>query len=434
MSDIKIEKFVGTQQFEQWSLQKIFDKSKEGELEIQEFQRKEIWDNAKQSRLIESILRDIPIPAIYLEKESDKKYVVIDGQQRIKSITHFLKGGSDGLKLVGLSKLTELKNLKYEHLKGSEDSRRKLKDAKIPVIIISDCSKEMKYEIFERLNTGAMQLNPQELRNCMFHGNYNDMIKKLSRNEDFKYLLGSIWGKYHNRMIDAELILRFFAFSRLKYYLFEKYKSPMKKFLNNEMENHRIINDVEAKELTEKIFEKSVRLTKLIFGRNAFRKFSINSEEEISKWDKNINKSLFDITMCGFSILPYDEKIFSQYASAIKEELLYLMTENKEFMKSTFGGAGITSTNNSPMVKTRFNIWLESVKKLVENKKNIFPSDLKNQIYEKSPNCCICGKRIQNIDDAVINGVKYYWRGEIIPINSELAHRYCDINTQSQNS
>ena len=381
----------------------------------------------KKSRLIESILRDIPIPAIYLEKENDEKYIVIDGQQRIRAIVQYL---NNEFKLVGLSKLEELKNLKYNNLKGNNYLRRKLEEVKIPIIIISDCSKEMKYEIFERLNTGAMQLNAQELRNCMFHGNYNNLIKKLSLNEDFKYLLGSIYGKYHNRMIDAELILRFFALSRLGYHIFEKYKSPMKKFLNNEMETHKDINDMEARELTKK-FEKSVRLTRLTFDKNAFRKFSIGSEVDPNgKWEKNINKALFDIVMCGFSILPYDENTFNKYSGAIKEELLYLMTENEEFIKSTFGGAGVTSTNNLSMVRTRFNIWLEAVNKIIANKKNIFSSSLKNQIYEENPNCYLCGKRIQNIDDAVIYRVKYYWRGENIPINSKLVHRYCNIYSE----
>jgi len=116
ISEIKVEKFIGNQNFESWSLPEIVKKFSEERLIVPEFQRNDIWDNAKKSRLIESILRDIPIPAIYLEKENDEKYIVIDGQQRIRAIVQYL---NNEFKLVGLSKLEELKNLKYNNLKGN---------------------------------------------------------------------------------------------------------------------------------------------------------------------------------------------------------------------------------------------------------------------------------------------------------------------------
>ena len=408
--------------FEKWPVHYIKKNVDEGRLNVPDFQRNDVWKNPDKSRLIESILRGIPIPLIYLAEEEKGKYVVIDGQQRINSIVQYLNGKFG---LSGLQVLTNLKNQRYSNLKGKHKQLAShLFDAKIPVIIISArADDEIVYEIFDRLNTSGMKLNPQEIRNCMYHGGYNDLVKKeLALDDNFVYLLGSSQDKFHRRMLDAELVLRFFAFHRLE--LINVYKPPLKRFLDREMESHRNISDGDEQKFTN-IFKESVKLTKEVFDKKAFRKFNMGSENEVNgKWDNKIIKGIFDVVMCGFA--PYVEmgsrETIVQFKEAIREELIYLMAHNDEFVNATGG----PRADKQIPVRTRFKTWFDSLRKITENQNNNFSLEFKKRVYDKNPECCVCGRSIQILDDAEIHNVDYYWRGETIPIDARVAHRYCN--------
>lgn len=136
---------------EYWSVYDIKRNFDEGRLNVPDFQRNDVWQNPDKSHLIESILRGIPIPSIYLAEEEEGKYVVIDGQQRINSIVRYL---DSKFGLSGLNVLTNLKNQRYSNLKGEHKQlASRLLDAKIPVIIISTrADDEIVYEIFNRRN------------------------------------------------------------------------------------------------------------------------------------------------------------------------------------------------------------------------------------------------------------------------------------------
>ena len=413
---------------EEWCVSEIKRKRDEKKLVVPDFQRREVWLPPKKSRLIESILRGIPIPSLYLAKEEEEKYVVIDGQQRIDAITEYLND-EFGLSESGLKIFKYLKNKRYNNLKGEyKKFARRLHDAKIPVIIVNtSANNEIVYEIFNRLNTGGMPLNAQEIRNCMYHGNYNDLIKELAESDkNFVYLLGSTQNKLYKRMNDAELVLRFFAFRRLGRFHIREYKPPLKQFLNREMEHHTNISDKEKQELTN-IFKESVKLTKNVFDENAFRKFNMGSENEVNgKWDSKINKAIFDVVMCGFAhyVEGNNKETIIQFKDAIREELIYLMAHNEddEFIRAIVG----PRTYEKIPVRARFKIWFDSLRKITENQSNIFSLELKKQVYDRNPECRICGKRIQILDDAEIHNVDYYWRGETIPIDARVAHRYCN--------
>ena len=404
-------------------IKRMFD---EGNLIVQEdFQRMDVWDNSRKSRLIESLLLGIPIPSIYVEEVEEGRYTVIDGQQRINSIIRYLNGEFG---LSGSSVVEKLKNKRYKDIKVTSVLITRFHNEKIPVIIITSENKEIKYEIFERLNTGAVKLNNQELRNCMYHGDYNDLIKnELSVNTDFEYLLGSSYKQHHRRMKDAELVLRFFAFTDTYE---EDYKPPMKRFLNGAMESPdggiKKLNDNQIEEF-KNIFEKCIRLVKEVFDKNAFRTFDVGSDKEVNgKWNKQLNTALFDVEMCGFA--PYvkgskwgNENVIVQCKDAIYEELIYMMTQEKGFIY------GIGNRNyEKDKVRCRFRKWETALHNITENQGNNFSLKTKKKIYKNNPDCCICGKIIQDTDDAEVYGVKYYWRGETIPINSRLAHRYCN--------
>ena len=127
-----------------------------------DYQRKYIYDIRRASSLVESILIGIPIPVIYLCEEEEGIYSVIDGQQRITSFVKYLK---NEYPLTGLTKLSELNGQYFKNLEKS--IQRKLNSSTLKTICLDRDSQELKYEIFSRLNLGAVSLKPQELRNCI---------------------------------------------------------------------------------------------------------------------------------------------------------------------------------------------------------------------------------------------------------------------------
>lgn len=407
-------------------IKRLVSDEKRLNVEKPDFQREDIWDGPRKSRLIESIIKGIPIPSLYLAMERDKnskidKYITIDGQQRINAIVEFM---DDKLRLSGKDIEKDLMGKRYNNIKGMKELSYRFHEAKIPVIIIDTDDPELKYEIFSRLNTGGMQLNAQEIRNCMFHGNYNDLIKKLSKNEIFNHLIAPTPSK---RMKNVELVLRFFAFHKLGRYIEDDYKPPMKRFLNEEMKNHQNLKTAEI-DTREETFEKTVELVKEVFGEKfgekAFKKFDIGTDKDPDgKWGKQLNTGLFDVVMCGISqyaMKEEEENTIIKYKDIIYEELLYLMTADNEFIE------GIGNKNYEKLVvKTRFNKFFDSLNKITKTHDADFSLELKKKFYDKDDKCCICNKEIKEIDDAVINMEEYWKRGKEIPISARLAHRYC---------
>ena len=400
------------------SIYELFRKFQRGDLILDpEFQRRYVWDNKKASLLIESILLEVPIPVIYLAEEEDGKFTVIDGQQRLRSFFRFL---NNEFKLRGLSVLSELNGKYFKDL--DKEKQRKIEDATLRVIEIrKESHSDVKFEIFERLNVGAVKLNDQELRNCIYRGKYNDLIKELAEDRDFLLLLGL--KEPHKRMYDRELVLHFLAFYNQTYL---KYKPPMKQFLNREMENNRNISEEKIKEL-RRAFKETVSMVKSVFGDKAFRRFIPGDEKDPNgRWEiRKINIGLFEIIMFGFS--RYTKNQIIPLSDVIREELLHMMTSDKEFVES-ISGSGTTSIAK---VTTRFKKWLDALERIVGTPKTeprTFSWELKKQLYEQNPTCAICGNRIMLIDDATIDHVEHYWRGgKTIPSNARLVHRYCNL-------
>ena len=174
-------------------VESLHGKYKRGKLIIQpEFQRHFVWDAQKSSRLIESALLDIPLPVIYLSEEKDGNEYVIDGQQRLTAFFSFIDSkfpdGKD-FKLSGLKVITELNKKSYKEI--NDELQDKIRYCKIRTITFRrESESDLKFELFESLNTGAVSLNDQELRNCIYRGSYNKLLKELSKDADFMYLLG----------------------------------------------------------------------------------------------------------------------------------------------------------------------------------------------------------------------------------------------------
>jgi hypothetical protein len=399
------------------SIYELFRRFQRGDLILDpEFQRRYVWDNKKASLLIESVLLEVPIPVIYIAEEDDGKFTVIDGQQRLRSFFRYL---NNEFALKGLSVMSELNGKKFKDL--DKEYQSKIEDTSLRVIEIrKESHPDVKFEIFERLNVGSVKLTDQELRNCIYRGKYNDLIKELAEERDFLNILGL--REPHSRMYDKELVLNFFAFYNQTYL---NYKPPMKQFLNKEMENNRNLSEDRLSEL-KSVFKKCISLVKTVFGDKAFRRFILGDEKDPNgRWEmRKINVGLFQVIMIGFS--QYQKENIIPFSDSIREELLHLMTLNDEFIDS-ISGSGTTSKEK---VKKRFKIWLNSLESIVgygKREPRLFNWELKKQLYEQNPICAICGNKIMLIDDAQLDHVEHYWKGgKTIPSNARLVHSYCN--------
>ncbi len=398
------------------SIYELRRQSQKGNLDVQPFfQRHYVWSAKKASRLIESVFLDVPLPLIYLAEEKDGIYSVIDGQQRLTSFFMFL---DSKLQLNSLEVKTDLLGKTFNQLDGKMQST--FENKTLPIIIINKESDEnIKFTIFERLNTGAQPLTDQELRNCIFRGNYNNLLKDCASDEDFRFMLGLT--EEHKRMIDQELVLRFFAFYKNTYL---NYKPPTKQFLNNEMSARRNIDERDYKKLKE-VFKKSISLCRTVFGKNAFHRFIRGSDNKHDGyWEKRLNKGLFDILMFGFT--RYDKNQIMRCSDTLREEILWQFTSNKEFIESISG----SSTDRTIKVIQKFEIWLKALQGIVgypQTEPRAFRYQIKQELFEANPICARCDNKIHDIDDSHVDHVEFYWRGgKTIPENARLTHRYCN--------
>jgi hypothetical protein len=394
----------------------LFDRYKDGDLILQpDFQRYFVWDATKSSRLIESVMLDVPLPIVYLAEESDGSESVIDGQQRLTSFFRFLDGR---LALSGLKIRADLNGLQFAQLEKALQT--KLKRSTIRTItLLKESEKELKFEIFERLNTGSMALNDQELRNCVFRGPYNALLRELAAEPDFMHLLGI--ERPEKRMRDVELALRFASFFHKSYL---QYRDPMKRFLNEDMERHQNLSASDAQETRDE-FKKSIQLIRSMLGRNAFRRLYRGLEgSPEGRWEqKRFNASLYDVLMYGFT--PYTKNQIFPLLDAIREGFLCLMTEDIEFI-----GAIELSTSSVSMVTVRFDKWrqlLASIVGTARTETRCFSQELKDHLYDTNPTCSICSQRIREVDDAAVDHIEQYWMGgKTIPENARLTHRFCN--------
>jgi uncharacterized protein DUF262/HNH endonuclease len=400
----------------------LHNKFKRGKLLVQpDFQRQFVWDAKRASRLLESSLLSIPIPIIYISEEPDNKEYVIDGQQRLTSFFSFLDGklpdGSE-FKLTGLKVFPELNGKKYVDLSDKEQDA--IRYFKLRTVTFKPESDErLKFEIFERLNTGSVPLNDQELRNCIYRGPYNELVHELSREPDFVHLLGL--AKPDKRKKDVELVLRFCAFYHATYL---KYKPPMKDFLNKEAATRRYLSQEEAKAL-KAAFKNACQIIRSAFDKNAFKRFYRGTEKNPSGyWEtKKFNASLYDVMMYTFAGV--DKNTVYQNLDSVREALIYLMTENEEFIDSIE-----LSTSSLQAVTKRFDLWRLALQRVVGigvKEPRCFSRQLKESMFNKDPTCAICAQRIAEIDDAALDHIEQYWvGGKTIPENARLTHRYCN--------
>jgi hypothetical protein len=214
------------------------------------YQRQFRWSEENQSALIESLLLGLPIPAIFVATNRDGTWDVVDGLQRVATILRFhgmdvpnanlLKFADNPLMLGSLSQLSGFSGLKYEDL--PMPIRLMFGKRYLRVQVLSDKSDaDVRFELFRRLNAGAVALTYQEIRSCVFRGRFNDMLEELSRHENYRSLL-KLQPKRQNDGTAEEVVLKFFAYLEGM----EEFDGKVIRFLNDYMKNRAGDEDIEA--------------------------------------------------------------------------------------------------------------------------------------------------------------------------------------------
>jgi hypothetical protein len=298
--------------------------------------------------------------------------------------------------------------------------RTKLKNTPIHAIIIkNDSDEDVKFDIFERLNTGSLKLNEDEIRNSVYRGPYIDLLDKLSDDETFDSMVRK--SNFKNRMFYRGMILRFFALSEKNIQL---YRPSMKQYCNKELRENRNMSESKAGDYRKR-FEKCVYLCKQTFGDNAFRRFSPGKEGAVNgSWvASRINMDLFDVQMCGF--IGYDTSQIMGHTDEIRERMLDLMYNDPEF-----SNAIEMKTSGKDQMNTRFKIWIAALDSILANSPpnpRTFPYSIKKQLFEEDPTCGICHSKILAIEDAEVDHkVPYSHGGPTTIENAQITHRYCN--------
>jgi hypothetical protein len=225
----------------------------------QGFQRGRVWRRPQMDRFIESLLLGFPVPGIFLVEQPGKKYLVLDGQQRLTTLASFFAGN---FKLENVD--DDLQGLTYGSL--SPELQRSLDDTFIQAIIIrvpqSVEEYESVYQIFERLNSGGTNLQPHEIRVALYGGATVELVRRLNNDENWR----AIYGKKSDRLKDQELILRVMAL----FFSSRDYAAPLKTFLTDFLGKHRDGSGIDASEFTRLFVETSRELVNAI-GPRIFR-------------------------------------------------------------------------------------------------------------------------------------------------------------------
>jgi hypothetical protein len=253
---------------------------------LPEIQREYIWDDPRASRLIESLLLNIPIPVVYFAETPDARYEIIDGHQRIKSIVRYLK---NELRLGSLAVLSEYSGRRFFELPDREQRLLRMRALRA-VIVSTDSHPSMKFEIFERLNTGSIALNAQELRNSLYRGTLNRLLHDLAKDPVFRRAIGRV--SVRKRMVDEELVLRYLALREV----YAAYRPPLKRFLNEFMEARRDPDEEELERLARS-FRETMARTVGVLGGSAFRVTDLRGRPS----EGTVNRALFDAQMLSFS-------------------------------------------------------------------------------------------------------------------------------------
>ena len=290
-----------------------------------DFQRyADLWDDEKQSRLIESLIIKIPLPTFYFDDCGDDRYIVVDGLQRLFTLKRFMalkKEDPNRLRLKGLEYLDEFEGCLFEELPSN--IQRRIRSRNITAYVIRPGTPDrVRTSIFTRINTGGLRLEPAEIKNSVYRGQAADLLKELAHTDEFVTVTR---GKIApNRMLDCEFVNRFLAFYLLGT---DAYQGNLEDFLNDVM----IQLQSETQEMLDQCrqdFLKAMSYSWKLFGEYAFRKIKTDG------YYGAINKPLFDAVSVNLAKLNVSEcEILLRNKELLKEKFNELLNDG-EFSRS----------------------------------------------------------------------------------------------------
>ncbi len=330
-----------------------------GAIQIPGFQRNFVWDIKKASKLIESLLLGLPVPQLFLYESARNKFLVIDGQQRMMSIFYFIKKRfpkkekraeirkifeeHDGIPdkileddqffqpfKLSLSKVSDEKKSKFDGLNYATlgDYKTQLDLRPIRNIVVKQNSPKDDdssiYEIFNRLNSGGVNLRPQEIRGCLYHSGFYTMLARLNYHQSWRSVL-----KMENldiHMKDVELLLRSIAMA----YEYRKYKPSLATFLNKFSKKAKIFDESEINYL-EQLFVS-------FFG---FIK-NVSSDVFVSEKSRRFNIFLFEAAFASLATTKIPNR--EVFTGQIDQSKLRAILDDQEFQEACV--AGTTNTTN----------------------------------------------------------------------------------------
>ena len=317
-----------------------------------DFQRNpDLWKRKKMSRLIESILLKLPLPVFYFDVSDPDKWIVVDGLQRLSTIKKFIVDKK--LRLSELEFLTTLEGKKYDDL--DRNLKRVIDETEfVTYQIEAQTPKEVRYSIFNRINTGGLSLNSQEIRQALNQkGKSVECLKNICENEIFKKVVSIS----PERMLDRELALRFIAFKLSSYKDF-KYRD-MQNFLDTTMErldsisDEKILNDIK-----QQLFD-SLEFSQKVLGENHRFSRSIAFENNT----KTLNRSLFDVITICFSEIE-NKELFLERKELFLEKFKELLKDEK----SEFSRAITEGTSSKSAIDTRFDVMKNLINEVINAK------------------------------------------------------------------
>lgn len=349
-----------------WTVETLVSQMRKGRIDLEpSFQRRNAWLGNRKSKLLESIMLGFPIPQIVLAEKKDAPghYFVLDGKQRLLALRQFFVDpaeprdeGFDPLRLTGLEVLPELNRKDFKGLESARpDLLASIENHSIRTVVLGDWNSErLLLSLFLRLNTGSVALSPQELRQALIHGEFVKWLDQKSGDlPELRLLLNN--SHPDRRMVDAELFLRFLAFSTSPF----QYRGNLKVFLDD---TSRYFNENWAAQMltAERAlseFGSALRSGMALFGDDAFsRKWSIDPKTGAGKYERALNRAIFDFQTYSLT--------FEDVRQGIERNPEAVVRRYKEACEGNdaFVRAISSTTKTADAFITRHRVWMRIVR------------------------------------------------------------------------
>ena len=349
-----------------WTVETLVSQMRKGRIDLEpSFQRRNAWLGNRKSKLLESIMLGFPIPQIVLAEKRDAPghYFVLDGKQRLLALRQFFVDPAEprdrdftSLRLSGLEVMPELNRKDVKALESARpDLLAAIENHSIRTVVLGDWNSErLLLSLFLRLNTGSVALSPQELRQALIHGEF---IKWLDQQSGDLPELRTLLKNSHpdRRMIDAELFLRFLAFSTSPF----QYRGNLKVFLD---ETSRYFNEkwTEQAAIAEKTlseFGSALRSGMELLGNDTFaRKWSIDTKTGAGRYERSLNRAVFDVQAYSLSfedvreaVALHKEGVIGRYQTACEHDEVFVRAIS-------------ATTKTAEAFITRHRVWMQIVK------------------------------------------------------------------------